>query len=369
MIPVARRLLFRNRGGLIVTVAGVAATISLLLFLFAVHDGVRDGSTRYVSTAGVDIWVSQKNSDNILKSSSFLPADLALEIGKIDGVAVASPLTRVITKAEVNGRRSSTLFILAFDPETNLGAPATVSAGSAQLERGEIVLDRSFVNKYRLGLDSGLEIQGREFRVKGISEGTNALVSQFAFTRRDDAAAILGLENTASFILVTARDPEERSAVAERIRVRFPGLAVHEAGDFIRFHHEEMQSGVLPVFAAAAIFGAFVCALIVALMLYNSVLSRREDYATLKALGASQRWLVRIVVAQALIVTTLGCAGGAAIVALLTPLLLYAVPALSLRYEPQLILVLPAALLVGAIAALAPVGLLKRIYPGEVFRA
>jgi putative ABC transport system permease protein len=369
MIPVARRLLFRNRGGLIVTVAGVAATISLLLFLFAVHDGVRDGSTRYVSTAGVDIWVSQKNSDNILKSSSFLSADLALAVGEIEGVALASPLTRVITKADVNGRRSSTLFILAFDPETNLGAPATVSAGSARLDRGEIVLDRSFVKKYELGVGSTLEIQGRAFTVKGISEGTNALVSQFGFTRRDDAAAILGLENTASFILVTVRDPDETAAVGERIRRQFPDLAVHEAADFIRFHHEEMQSGVLPVFAAAAVFGAFVCALIVALMLYNSVLARREDYATLKALGASQRWLVRIIVTQALIVTALGCAGGAAILAAVTPLLAHVVPALSLRYEPQLLLVLPAALLVGAVAALAPVGLLKRIYPGEVFRA
>jgi putative ABC transport system permease protein len=369
MIPVARRLLFRNRGGLAVTVAGVAATIALLLFLFAVHDGVREGSTRYVSTAGVDIWVSQKNSDNILKSSSFLPADLAARIGDIDDVAVASPLVRVITKADVNGRRSSTLFILAFDPETSLGAPTTLSEGSARLEPGEIVIDRSFLRKYDLAIGSSLDLQGRPFRVVGSSVGTNALVSQFAFTRIDDAEAILGLKNTASFIVVKVNPSAPRPEVAATIRREFPDLAVHEADDFTRFHHEEMQSGVLPVFAAAATFGAVVCIFIVALMLYNSVLERREDYATLKALGASQAWLARVVVTQALVVTALGCLGAALIVAVVTPLLLQAVPALALSYEPPLLLVVPAALRVGAIAAMVPIGLLKRIYPGEVFRA
>src|SRR5829696_6411714 len=104
MIPVARRLLLRNRGGLFVTIPGTAATVALVLFLFAVHDGAKDGATRYVRTAGVDIWVMQKNADNILKSSSFLNPDVAEDIAKIDGVAAASPITRLITKANIRGR-------------------------------------------------------------------------------------------------------------------------------------------------------------------------------------------------------------------------------------------------------------------------
>jgi putative ABC transport system permease protein len=369
MIPVARRLLLRNRGGAIVTVAGIAATVALLLFLFAVHDGVKDGSTRYVRTAGVDIWVSQKNSDNILKSSSFLPSSLAEDIGAIDGVAVASPLARVITKADIAGRRSSTLFILAFDPSTKVGAPATLSEGSADLQRRDIILDRSYVEKYSLRLGGPLDIQGKRYRVAGISEGTNALVSQFGFTRFDDAEELLGFDGIASFIVVRVRDVHQRATVAQRIRKAHPDLAVHESPDFIRFHEEEMETGVVPVFATAAFFGAVVAAFIVALMLYNSVLERREDYATLKALGASQRALLRIVLAQALLVTTGGCLLGGIIVAILTPLLLQAVPALAIQYRASLIVVLPLALLVGAIAAAVPIRLLRRIYPAEVFRA
>ncbi len=367
MLPVARRLLFRNRGAAVVTVFGVAATVSLLLFLFAVHDGVKDGSTRYVRTAAVDIWVSQKNSDNILKSSSFLPAAVAQRVAAIDGVAVASPLVRVITKGEIGGRRTSTLFVLAFDPDTRLGAPETVVEGTSSLRPRELVLDRSFARKYGLQVGGTLDIQGKRFRVAGISEGTNPLVSQFAFARTDDASELLGLRDVASFIVV--RVNANRAAVAQRIRAAFPNLAVHEAPDFVRFHEDEMNSGVLPVFFAAAAFAAAVGALLVALMLYQSVLERREDYATLKAIGASQRYLLRLVVSQALLVTALGCVAGAAVVAVVTPLILQLVPALAIRFSPLLVSIFPVALVVGACAAAVPLRLLRRIYPAEVFRA
>jgi putative ABC transport system permease protein len=358
MVPLARRLLFRNRGGFLVTVAGVAATVSLLLFLFAVHDGVKDGSTRYVRTANVDVWIAQKGSDNILKSSSFLPASLAERVRAIDGVEAASPLLRVISKAEIRGRLSSTLFLFGFDPATRLGAPE----GAPDLQPGEIVLDESFARKYDLTTGDTIALQQRRFRVAGLSEGTNALVSQFGFVRFDDGAAILGLRDTASFIVVRTKD-------ARKVRDAFPNLAVHEAKDFIRYHEEEMENGVLPVFAAAAIFGAAVGGFIVALMLYSSALERRDDYATLKALGAGQRYLLRLVVAQSLLVTVAGCIAAALLTAALAPLLLRLVPTLTLRYSPRFLLVLPAALLIGALAASAPLRVLRRIYPGEVFRA
>lgn len=369
MIPVARRLLLRNRGGWIVTVSAISATVALVLFLFAVHDGAKDGSTRYVRTADADIWISQKNADNILKSSSFLDASLADEIAQVDGVAVASPLARLITKADIRGRRSSTIFVLAFDPGTRAGAPTTITEGTTSLKPGELILDRAFVATYDLRLGDSLDLQGKHFRIAGISEGTNALVAQFGFARLDDAEALLGLEGIASFIVVRLKNHNDSAVVAQRIRTKFPDYAVHEKANFVRFHEEEVEAGVLPVFLTAAAFGAVVCAFIVALMLYNSVLERREDYATLKAIGASQRYLMRIVVGQALLVTAMGCLGGGLLAAALTPLLREAVPALAMSYTPLLLLIVPGVLLIGALAAMAPVRMLRRIYPAEVFRA
>jgi putative ABC transport system permease protein len=362
MVPLARRLLFRNRGGFLVTVAGVAATVSLLLFLFAVHAGVKDGSTRYVRTADVDIWVAQKGSDNIIKSSSFLPASLATRVAAIDGVAAASPLLRVISKGEIDGRLTSTMFLFGFDPKTRLGAPNAIA-----LQPGEIVLDESFARKYGLAPGGTLTIHQRVFRIAGLSQGTNALLSQFGFVRFEDATAILGIADTASFILVRTRG--DRAAVARRIREALPDVAVHEAPDFVRYHDEELDSGVLPVFFGLAAFGAAVGGLIVALMLYSSALERRDDYATLKALGAGHGHLLRLVVSQALLVTITGCVAGTLFMWAMTPLVLRAIPTLVLLYLPRHAVIFPVALVIGVLAASAPLRVLRRVYPGEVFRA
>jgi putative ABC transport system permease protein len=366
MVPLARRLLLRNRGGLAVSIAGVAATVSLLFFLFAVHDGVKDGSTRYVRTADVDLWVAQKGSDNVLKSSSFLPASTAFAIAEMEGVTSASPLLRVISKAQVGGRLTSTLFLFGFDPATRLGAPATIGEGSAALEPGGIVLDESFARKYGLSTGDTIVIQQRAFRVQGLSQGTNALVSQFGFVRFEDGATIFGLRDTASFIVVKASAPRD---TAGKIREAYPQFDVHESADFIRYHEDEMNSGVLPVFAASAIFGASVGGFIVALMLYSSALERRDDYATLKALGAGHGYLVRLVIGQSLLITLAGCLAAVVATAILTPLLQHFVPSIALRHSPQHLLLLPAALVIGALAAIAPLRVLRRVYPGEVFRA
>jgi hypothetical protein len=40
------------------------STVCLLLFLFGVYEGVKDGVTRYVHTADADLWIWQKNANN-----------------------------------------------------------------------------------------------------------------------------------------------------------------------------------------------------------------------------------------------------------------------------------------------------------------
>lgn len=370
MIPLARRFLLRDRGRLLVTVFGVGGAVALTLFLLAVYEGVKDGATRYVRTTPVDFWVCQKNANNLLKSSSFLDASVTDSIREINGVTGAAPLNRIITKARVGNRRSSTLFLLAFDPSTQIGAPATIAEGSRIPKPGEIIVDRAFARKYSLRIGSSIALQDESFRVAGISEGTNALVSQFGFVGKDDGERLLGVKNVTSFILVRVAPGADRSAIARDIRRLVPDTTVYTHDEFVANNLEEMQMGILPVFATIAMFAAVVGALVVALMLYSSMLERREDYATLKAIGAPHLFLLRLVVTQSVAGSLLGFLVGLLLAALVTPALLHLVPALTIEYTRQNALaVLGGSLFVGIASAIVPIQLLRRIYPAEVFRA
>jgi putative ABC transport system ATP-binding protein len=94
-------------------------------------------------------------------------------------------------------------------------------------------------------------------------------------------------------------------------------------------------------------------------MLYSSVLERREDYATLKALGASQRYLLRLIVLQAMAGSLGGFAAGVLLTAVATPLLLYFVPALTVRYTlPAAVAALAGTIVIGICGAIVPIHLL-----------
>jgi putative ABC transport system permease protein len=363
-------MLLRDRGRLLVTIGGLGAAVSLVLFLLAVYEGARDGTTNYVRTTPVDLWVCQKNANNLLKSSSFVPVSRAADIQKIPGVSGAAPLMRIITRAHFGRRSSSTLFILAFDPTTRIGEPVTITSGTPRLARHEIILDRSFARKYGLSVGSTLLIQDTHFRVAAISEGTNALLAQYAFVRIDDGEELLGVSGIAGFILVRLAPGADGQRVSEAIRRLDDNLAVFTRDEFIANNLAEMQTGILPVLGTIVVFGALVCALVTALMLYSSVLERREDYATLKALGASQRYLLRLIVLQAVAGSLGGFVFGVVLTAAATPPLLYFVPALAVRYTPGFALwILAGTVVIGICGAVVPIHLLRRIYPAEVFRA
>ena len=90
------------------------------------------------------------------------------------------------------------------------------------------------------------------------------------------------------------------AALAADLRERAPSLNVFTADEFAGNNLDEMRTGLLPILATVAIFGGAVGAAVLTLLLYGSILERREDYALLKAIGASRSFLMRLVFRQCL---------------------------------------------------------------------
>jgi putative ABC transport system permease protein len=112
-----------------------------------------------------------------------------------------------------------------------------------------------------------------------------------------------------------------------------------------------------------------VGALVVGLVIYTATVERQKEYGVLKAVGARNRMLYRVVTTQALIAASLGSAlgvglayGASRIIAVLRPEFLVAI-------EPKAV---GWALLMGMVMALLgailPVRTIAKLAPAEVFR-
>ncbi len=368
VVPLARRMIAHDRLRVGITVAGVGAAVILMLFLLALYDGVRSESNGYVTGRPVDAWVAQGNTTNFIKSQSLIPLRLADTLRTVSGVAEVSPLLRLITVFEVGSSRISAI-VVGFDSHSLAGRP-TVVAGSDRLERGGIILDQVLARRFGIGIGDSLRAEERTFHVTGLSRGTNILLTQLAFITQEDAGELLGFPGVTSFLLVRGAPGVVGSVLVQRLSERLPRMAVLSQEEFAANNMEELRGGLLPILATVAVLGGLDAVAMLALMLYGSVLERREDYAVLKAIGASERVLAILVVRQSLAAVGGGLVFGVVSYYASAPVVLRIVPEMLLALSlPALIAVAAGALVTGLLGALWPLRRISRIHPAEVFRA
>src|SRR5436190_602638 len=121
-------------------------------------------------------------------------------------------------------------------------------------------------------------------------------------------------------------------------------------------------------YLTAAVLGVLIGLVVVSQTVYANTMENIEEYATLRALGASQAFVARIVLAQALICGVVGSILGLLVV---VPCISYAKSLISWIYTPWwllLVMVIPS-LAMCSLASIASVRSALTVEPGRVFRA
>jgi putative ABC transport system permease protein len=350
------------------TVGGIALCVMLALFLQAVYRGVADGSVEYVRASDADLWVLQKHSTNILRSTSLLPMGHRRVLEEVPGVAAASPILFVLAGIQLRDRIATT-YLTGYDPTTGQGAPPAIARGRPVRQDGEIVLDASFAAKHGLGIGDRLTIRNDTVTVVGLSTGTNMFVIQYAFVTLGTARSIIGFSSIVSAYQVTLDSAVAPGVAIARIRSRLPTVAVYDRPTFLANNIGEMQSGLLPLLFVVALIGAVVLTAILSLILSVNVLERRHEFAVMKALGAPDRFVAHLVIQQALAFAGVGTLAAIICFFPLTAAVRALAPEISPASSPgQLAVAAIGVLVISVVSAVLPNRRLRRIYPLEVFQ-
>jgi len=363
----AIRTLIHQPLRLVLTIGGVALCVVLMLFLLSVYQGVADGSVEYVRQNKVDLWVLQRNATNLLRGSSILSTGHGSIIREVPGVRIASPVLLLLSGIIKDGQ-VATLFLTGYDPTTGLGGPPQLVEGRSIQKDDEIVLDKCFAAKFHFKIDDRVRIQDDTLQVVGLSTGTNAFVIQYAFVSIKRAQALIGFPTLVTCYLIKIVEGTDVGSVTAAIHEDLPGAEVYDHETFLRNNTREMESGFLPLLYTVAIIGAIVLTTILSLLLSINILERRKDFAVMKAIGSPSRSLPRLVIQQALLLSSAGC-----IVALI---LFFPMVSLIERISPevstkssaeQIVIVLLIVGVMSLISSFISMQRLRRIYPLEAF--
>jgi hypothetical protein len=185
-VPVGWRQLTAEPAKLVVSVAAIAAAVALVLLLTGLRRGMGEQVTLYVDHQA-PVLVGQKGARNFLAQTSVLPDVVGAQLARLQGVAVAAPVSQQFAMLTLHGRRVLPLLV-CFDPGSP-GGPWSLAAGRPPRAAREIVLDRVLAAEHGLEVGSTVAYRGTALRVVGLSRGTTAWMTPLAF-----ASACIGFK-------------------------------------------------------------------------------------------------------------------------------------------------------------------------------
>jgi putative ABC transport system permease protein len=342
---------FRDRARSAAGVAGIAAAVLIAFVEMGFMNGVIDSHLRVVEAARGDLVVLDVRRDHLNKWDALLPIR-ASQIAAIDGVASVSPVYQA--GVPFRGARDESdhrIIVIAFPPDNpplDLGwSDDTLQAlrqpGAVLIDR----LSRPIYGELKAGQDVWLD--GHRLRLAGFVTLGPTVIHDGQLVMSEGTLQSLGRSTQPKMAVVRVRERRDVGRVQSEIRdqlgpevdvFRKSELALREA-DYLR---RVAPIGLL--FGAGMTAGLFVGIVICYQILYIAVRRRLKAYATLKAMGFSNRFVLGTVVHQALVLGAGGYLAG-----LLMTAIAYAL--LATRTGLEIDLTLPRAAAMAAACALA----------------
>jgi putative ABC transport system permease protein len=367
MFYLAWRNLSQSRTQFLLGVGGVALALLLMLALDALLAGSEEDLVAYIEQSGADIFVAQEGVKNMhMAASAITLRDLSLAAHEPEVVS-ASPI--LYTTSVVNAGDNDILsYIIGFDPEEPLGGPGDVIAGTAVIDKDEVIIDDAIARSQDLALGDDVEIMGHTFTIVGLTHGLTNIVNSVSFIRLQDFQRLRPGE-AISYALLDVAPEASPAQVAAAINSRNPDVLALPVNSFSREERQIIKDMSVEILNIMNLSGFLIGLAVTALTLYTSTLRKRREYGVLKAIGAKNRHLYSVVAAQAGLSLALGFVAAIALVWLLGQIVPLVVPGMGLALtQSGVIRVLVSALVIGVAAALTPAWQLSRLDPAQVFR-
>ncbi len=368
-VSLARKNLLAEKTRLLISIGGVAFAVLLILVLQGLYQGWDRKMGTYIERSGADIWVAQEGADDMFHSFSLLPRDLRNELEDVAGVTKVHPLQSRRYTFEIGSKEAMTV-VVGFHPESGVGGPLEMVEGDAVPGPGEIIVDRAYADKHELTVGDALISEDEELRISGISEGADFLMYQYSFVSAAQAETLFQMGDRVNYFLIEIEEPGNSHEVIDRIEARFRGIEAFSREEFAETSRQILTDYFIPILGVLFVIGFTIGVTVIGLTTYTATLEKSREYGILKAIGAKNSDLYRILLEQGLIVGTLGFGVGAALALLVNGAAWRVIPEFVTSIELRdLAWVLAASLLMGLVASYIPVRRLAGIDPALVFKS
>ncbi|PZN79390.1 MAG: ABC transporter permease [Candidatus Methylumidiphilus alinenensis] len=334
MNHIALKMLMGDRGKYLGIIMGLTFASLIMTQQPAIFVGLMMRTFSFISDLGLpDIWVMDPKVQFVDDIKPLQDTKL-YRVRGVAGVKWAMPLYKGLLKARLENGTFQTCNVIGLDDATLIGGPPVMLVGKLKdLRRsdGVIVDIDGATDKLAkppmvpggkptpLKIGDTLELNDNRAIVVGIAKTTKTFQSQpVIYTTYSRAVRYAPRERKMlSFVLVKAMPGEDIPTLTRRIR-KATGLAAYSRKEFIdlTWNYFMKNTGIPITFGTSVALGFIVGAAIAGQTFYNFTLENLRQFGVLKAMGASNWTLLRMILLQAILVGSIGYGLGVGLTAL-----------------------------------------------------
>jgi len=312
----AIRTLIYDRGKLLAALVGVIFSVVLVNVQGGLFIGLMSKASLLIDQGDAEIWVGHRGMHN-LDFAHQMPLRWLHRVRSVPNIQDAGPMRITFSEINLPEGKFETVVVVGVDLDSKIEQPYQVVEGpiDALRQPNSIVVDQCDKDKLMDPKIGELrEIGGQRVRITGKCHGVlSFLVAPYIFTDHRTSALMTGDDpNTTSYFLVKVKPGADIGEVCDTLRQRLPEAEVmtREEYAYESVNFWMTRTGIGLSFGAATVMGLLVGLLMVAQSLYAMILDRLHEFATLKAIGSTDKELLFVLTIQATIVAFVGIAAG-----------------------------------------------------------
>ena len=320
-IPLAWLQLTREKPRLLIALSGIAFADILMFMQLGFREALFNSNVRLHDSLDADIVLINPQSDALLSMEPFSQRRLYQALG-LKGVKSVHPIYLDFTSwKNPQTRKLRNIQVIGINPEDQLFALAGVSEKLDKVKLPDVVLfDRGsrpefgdVTTDFNQGKVVATEVAGRRVKVGGIFElgasfgaDGNIITSDRNFLRLFADKRQRGLIDIG---LIRLKPGADAAIVKEQlISYLAKDIKILTKQEYVDFEKAYWSSStpIGFIFTLGTIIGFIVGTVIVYQILYSEVSDHLPEYATLKAMGYTQKYLLLVVFQEAIILAILG---------------------------------------------------------------
>ena len=365
---------FRNKTRSFLSIVGIAIGIATIVALGLITTGMEQSVQTTMNEGGAEITVMNITSIGSGTMDSSLIDELTniTNVSRTAGVLSATDQNFIDMAASPDGSsssRSTTLYGINLN-DLDLGGITDVNGSLFEEGSKEAIVGKQYAELHNVTVGDNISALGSEFEIVGTFETGNVMSDSAVYVSLETLDDMTGAEGKVSQILVKTDEGVDDSAVADTIEDKYENLTTITSEEMA-----SMLDNVLGILDAVSLAISGLAIIVGAIGIVNtmvmSVYERTKEIGVLKAVGWKSSKILKMVIGETLVLTTVSGIVGSAFGILIAEagVRLLGDTDFALGYSPStFILAFGITIIVGILGGIYPAYKASRLAPTEALR-